>query len=73
MSVYATETSQLRQRIEELETLAIDLRDTLVAVNDRIDGYVDVVDGDEDGPRPNNAMLASEEIDNALARAEKVL
>lgn len=42
------------------------LRDALEEVRELIDGYVDIRDG-ENGPLPNNAMLAQQIIDEALS------
>lgn len=65
---------ELRARIEELETLALEQRDALELASEALDDYSDVSDGDEvSGPIPNKAMSVGEAVDNALVKAVKVL
>lgn len=42
------------------------LTDALIQARDLIEGYVDVVDGDDGQPKPNKAMKAQQIIDEAL-------
>lgn len=49
------------ERIAQLECL-------LEEIHEFLDGQIDVVDGDYGEPKPNAAMLLSQQIDTAMGR-----
>lgn len=60
-------TPEIRETLE-------DAREVLISVQELLDDYSDVVDGDEEsGPRPNRAMSLLRPVEESLAQIEKAL